>query len=161
MPTPAVEVLVNLFSSLSMLLNHPLGTLATDGETKQSLLESISSLSKAALPSSVQPLYRSLCRFMEDLLEQVPKVDVAKASFSQASQQLGVFNKELEGSIKAKDLASTKLAVGEAHVQDMSSEIAIVEQKLKALKEKKDVLNQAVGKLRVDIIKAENKLSKK
>ena len=52
-PTPTVEVLINLLSSISTLLNHTLGALVADGKAKQPLIESISSLSKAALPSSV------------------------------------------------------------------------------------------------------------
>ena len=91
-------------------------------------------------------------------MEQVPKVD---ASFSKVSQQSEVLDKELKGFVKAKNLASTKLAAGEACVQDIASEIAIAKQRLKALKEMKDILNQAIGKLKVNIIKAESKLSKK
>ena len=43
----------------------------------------------------------------------------------------------------------------------MASEIAFVEQRLKALKEMKEILDKAISKLWVDIIKAESKLSKK
>ena len=46
-------------------------------------------------------------------------------------------------------------------MQDMATEIAIVEQRLKDLKEKKGKLDKAVRKLHVDIIKVESKLSKK
>ena len=91
----------------------------------------------------------------------MPKVDAAEVSFSKASQQLEVFDQELENSLKAKDLASLKLAVGEARVQDMATEIALTEERLRILKERKNVLDQAVGKLRVDIIKAKSKLSRK
>ena len=91
----------------------------------------------------------------------MPKVDAAEASFSQASRQLEAFDQELERSIKAKDLAWTKLAVGEARVQDLAKEIALAEERLRILKEKKNILDQVVGKLRVDIIKAKNKLLKK
>ena len=161
MSIPSVEMPTNLLTTISTLLNQPLDALAADGDAKQSLLESISSLSKAALPSSVRPFYQSLCRFIEDLLEKVPKVDAAKASFSQAAQQLEAFDKELEGSLKAKDLASTKLAAGESRAQKMAQEIAQVEERLKVLKTKKQILDQAVGKLRLDIVKADNRLSNK
>ena len=63
--------------------------------------------------------------------------------------------------MKAKDVASLKLAAGEAKVQDMASEMIVTEHKLWDLKEKKGKLDTAVGKLRLDIIKAESKLSKK
>ena len=43
----------------------------------------------------------------------------------------------------------------------MASEINIIEQRLRDLKKKKDKLDMAVEKLRLDIIKAESKLSKK
>ena len=43
----------------------------------------------------------------------------------------------------------------------MAFEIAIAEQKLKTLKEKKETLEKVVGKQQVDIIKAKSKLSKK
>ena len=158
---PPVEMPTNLLTTISTLLNQPLDSLAADGDAKQFLLESISSLSKAALPSSVRPFYQSLCRFTEDLLEKVPKVDAAKASFSQAAQQLEAFDKELEKSLKAKDLASTKLAAGESRAQEMTQEINQVEERLKVLKAKKQTLDQAVGKLRLDIVKAENRLSNK
>ena len=141
----AVKVPAKLLSSISTLLNHPLSALVADSETKQSLLKSISSLSKVAQPASVQPLYQSFCCFMEDLLEQVPKVDAAEASFSYASQQLEAFDQELESSMKAKDLASTKLAAGEAKVQDIAKEIALAEERLRILKEKKNILDQAIG----------------
>ena len=47
------------------------------------------------------------------------------------------FDKELEGSMKAKNLASSKLSTGEAWLQDMASKIIIAEQRLKDLEEKK------------------------
>ena len=155
------KVPVNLMNLISALLNKTLDSLAIDGEAKQSLIENITSLSKAALPSSVQPLYQSLCRFMEDLLKQVPKVKAAENSFTQFPQNLESFGKELQESMKSKNLAALKLAIGKAQAKDMSSEIAIVEQRLKDLKEKKENLDKAVGKLQVDIIKAENKSSRK
>ena len=43
----------------------------------------------------------------------------------------------------------------------MATEITLIEQRLRDLKEKKDKLDAAIGKLCLDIIKAENKLSKK
>ena len=94
-------------------------------------------MSKVVLTSSVQPLYQSLYRFMEDLLEQVPKVNNAEATFTQDSLQLEIFDKELEGSMKAKNLASSKLSAGEARVQDMATEIAIAEERLRDLKKRK------------------------
>ena len=63
--------------------------------------------------------------------------------------------------MKTKYLAMSKLATGETRAKDMSLEIAATEQKLRELKEKKDQLDQAVGKLQVDIIRAKSKLSKK
>ena len=74
---------------------------------------------------------------MEDLLEQVPKVNNAEATFTQDSLQLEIFDKELEGSMKAKNLASSKLSAGEARVQDMATEIAIAEERLRDLKKRK------------------------
>ena len=115
-PAPLSEIPVTLLGSISTLLNHPLDSLAVDGENKQALIDAISSLSKATLPSTIQPLHHSLCRFVEDLLEQVLKVDAAETSLAQASHQLEIFDKELEGSMKAKNAASSKLAAGEARV---------------------------------------------
>ena len=43
----------------------------------------------------------------------------------------------------------------------MAQEISQVEERLKVLKAKKQTLDQAVGKLRLDIVKAENRLSNK
>ena len=43
----------------------------------------------------------------------------------------------------------------------MASEIFIIEQRLLDLKVKKDKPDKAIGKLRLDIIKVESKLSKK
>ena len=43
----------------------------------------------------------------------------------------------------------------------MASEIVVIEQRLKDLKAKNENLDKAVAKLHFDIIKAENKLSKK
>ena len=63
--------------------------------------------------------------------------------------------------MKSKKLATSKLAIGEARDKDMSSEIAAVEQQWKDLKEKKENLDKAIGKLWVDIIRAASKLSKK
>ena len=57
---PLIELPVNLLGSISTFLNNLLDFLTTDGEVKQSLIDSISSLSKAALHSSIQPLYQSL-----------------------------------------------------------------------------------------------------
>ena len=74
---------------------------------------------------------------MDDLLEQVPKVNNAEATFTQDSLQLEIFDKELEGSMKAKNLASSKLSAGEARVQDMATEIAIAEERLRDLKKRK------------------------
>ena len=56
----SLELPVNLMTSIYVLLNKTVDSLAVDGEAKQSLIENISSLSKVALPSSVQPLYQSL-----------------------------------------------------------------------------------------------------
>lgn len=78
---PPVQVPINILGSISTLLNHPFANLAADGEAKQSLIKTISSLSKAALPSSVQPLYQSLYRFMENLLEQVPSLTLSRLHF--------------------------------------------------------------------------------
>ena len=71
------------------------------------------------------------------------------------------FYKELEGLMKAKNATSLKIAAGEVRVQDMASEIFIIEQRLLDLKVKKDKPDKAIGKLRLDIIKVESKLSKK
>ena len=60
-------------------------------------------------------------------MEQILKIDVAEASIVQTSQNLEAFDKELEGPMKAKTAASSKLFVGEARVQDMAFEIAIAE----------------------------------
>ena len=89
------------------------------------------------------------------------KVDAAKTSLAQVSHQLEIFDKELEGSMMAKNAASSKLAAAEARVRDMAIEITLTEQRLRDWKEKKDKLDAVVGKLHLDIIKAENKLSKK
>ena len=56
-----VKLPVNLLGSISIHLNNYLDSLATDGEAKQPLIDNIYSLSKSALPSSIQPLYQSLC----------------------------------------------------------------------------------------------------
>ena len=98
---------------------------------------------------------------MENLLKQVPKVEAAENSFTQVSQNLESFHKELQEFEKSKNLAASKLAIGEARAKDMSSEIAATKQRLRDLKEKKENLDKAVGKLRVNIIRAESKLSKK
>ena len=74
---PLVELLINLLSSISSLFNNTFGSLAVDGDAKQSLIDNILLLNKAALPPTIQPLYQSLCQFIEDLLEQIPKVVVA------------------------------------------------------------------------------------
>ena len=50
---PPIELPVNLLSSISTLLNNPLDSLVVDGKDKQSLIDNISSLSKAVLPSAV------------------------------------------------------------------------------------------------------------
>ena len=46
-----------------------------------------------------------------------------------------------------KEVASLKSSIGEAQVHDMASEIAIAEQRLRDLKEKKDKLDSTVRKL--------------
>ena len=63
--------------------------------------------------------------------------------------------------MKAKNVASSKLAVGKARIQDMAAEIILAEQRLRDLKEKKGILDTTIGKLQLDIIKVESKLSKK
>ena len=46
-----------------------------------------------------------------------------------------------------KEVASLKSSIGEAQVHDMASKIAIAEQMLRVLKEKKDKLGNTVRKL--------------
>ena len=58
--------------------------------------------------------------------------------------------------MKAKDVGSSKLSARETWIQDTTFEIIIAEQKLKALKEKKEILDKVIGKLWIDIIKAES-----
>ena len=130
-------------NSISALLNKTLDSLTTDSEAKQSLIENISSLSSTFLYLAPIPILGSI----HGRSSGASSKGRSENSFTQVSQNLESFHKELQESKISKNLAASKLANGEARAKDMSSEIALTEQRLRDLKEKKENLDKAVGKL--------------